>query len=158
MKYRAKSVDRRYNDWHYSLPGRVDYIDLDGVEDCWDCRDPLALVETTTNPEKSTSILRKLAARAGVPAWLVILPRSRQEIPGCTECGRPPSAVPLEDDDLVRVACIYSPGGERDRERRTLTLAEWGTYLTELHDEHSRRACRAQTRRAEIRRGSSGGR
>lgn len=50
-------------------------IDLDGVEYCSRCRSALALVEAARDvgqPFKATTVMRALAARAGIPALVVL--------------------------------------------------------------------------------------
>lgn len=70
----ALYYDRTVQDWHYKqLPDNHTAIDLDLMGACavgW-CRAPLYLVEATTNPDKPTSILRALAQRATLPAFVV---------------------------------------------------------------------------------------
>jgi hypothetical protein len=73
MSYRG-NTDRRFNDYHYNWPKDWWYIDLDGLEVCSRCREPLLLYEVSRDSEKPTSIIRKLASKAGVPAVLVIVP------------------------------------------------------------------------------------
>lgn len=133
FRYRAPNVDRRYNDWHYTLPDHLLYIDVDGCEACSDCAQPLGLIETTANPEKSTRVLRNLAARAELPAWLVVLP---------------PLPVELERLTIIRhkvIHAIDAPVGQWARS----TLEDWGQVLVELHDEHSDRFCERQPRQGE---------
>lgn len=62
-------ADRTVQDWHRSaLPRDHDAIDLDLMGVCHRgyCRDPLYLIEATTNPDKPATILRRLAERCGV--------------------------------------------------------------------------------------------
>lgn len=76
--------DLTYSRWHRPdsirrfLPDydarRLDMIDLDAVEVCHDCRQPLMLLELARDvgqAYKATTILRELALRADVPAALV---------------------------------------------------------------------------------------
>ena len=109
MNYRAKQVDRRYNDWHYTLPTWCKYMDLDGVE--FDFGKPLALVETTGNPEKATTIMCSLAKAAGVPAYLVLLP-----------------AGDLTDETEIRVRKVQPP-----EEWQKTTLGAWGEFIKLMH-------------------------
>lgn len=67
--------DRTVQDWHRDrFSRRADAIDLDlfGVCHLGYCREPLYLIEATTNPNKPDSILRGLARKAGVPAFVVV--------------------------------------------------------------------------------------
>ena len=75
--------DLTYSRWHrpdsisryipYDDAGRLDMIDLDAIEVCHDCRQPLMLLELARDvgqPFKATTILRELALRSQVPAAL----------------------------------------------------------------------------------------
>lgn len=66
--------DRRWLDWHYTLPKSWTLIDLDACIVCHECHRTLVLVELTVNPKKSTYILRQLAVELERPAWLITLP------------------------------------------------------------------------------------
>lgn len=74
LRYRAVHVDRRYNDWHYTLGRGYHYMDLDGIEWCRRCWKTFLLVETSTDPNKPTIVLETLARDLGVPSYLLILP------------------------------------------------------------------------------------
>lgn len=65
-------ADRTVQDWHRdTFPSHFWAIDLDLMGACKRCREPVYLIEATTNPSKPTSILRALAARAKVAAFVV---------------------------------------------------------------------------------------
>ena len=115
---RRYPVERIFLDWHYRLPKRVCAIDLDLIEYCNDCRETLALFEYTmaNGQPKATTVLRKLAARAGVPAFLVRWWRDDLTFGiGELELQR----VEPEHPTVVRLA-----------------LKEYGDWLTRLHDSH----------------------
>jgi hypothetical protein len=64
--------DRTVQDWHRRVFGEDCWaIDLDLLGACRRCREPLYLIEATTNPNKPTSILFNLARRAHVPALII---------------------------------------------------------------------------------------
>ena len=117
MSYRGKT-DRRFNDWHYTLPVDWWYIDLDGVEVCRQCRSPLLLYEVTRDPNKAVTILARLAAMAGIPAVLMLLPDETE-------------APQLDESSVVRWNLIGSKVWTRD------TLASWRAWLADLRAEHS---------------------
>jgi len=67
--------DLAYSGWHRLLEDDLTYIDIDGCEYCRRCREPLALIETARDvgqDYKATTVLRRLAVRAGLPAYLVL--------------------------------------------------------------------------------------
>ncbi len=66
-------ADRTVQHWHRATFGPLDdAIDIDLLGACHACREPIWLAESSTNPNKATTILRKLAARANLPALLII--------------------------------------------------------------------------------------
>ena len=66
--------DLAYSRWHRTLGKELTYIDVDGCEYCYHCREPLALVETAMDIDqafKTTTVMRRLAEKAVIPAYLV---------------------------------------------------------------------------------------
>lgn len=67
-----------YSVWHRSLADELVMIDVDGLEYCWHCRDPLALVEAVcdvgqlASMPKTTTVVERLAYRADIPAVLCV--------------------------------------------------------------------------------------
>lgn len=103
-------LQERYADWHYTLPIWCKYMDLDGVE-FGPGGKPLALIETTENPDKATTIMCSLARSAGIPAYLVLLP-----------------AGPLADETEIRVRRVEPLAGWR-----RMTLGAWGEFIKLIH-------------------------
>lgn len=68
----ALYADRTVQDWHRAtFPADHWAIDLDLMGACHICRDPLYLIEATTNPNKPTTILENLARRASTVAYVI---------------------------------------------------------------------------------------
>lgn len=66
--------DLTFYRWHRTLHPSLHLIDIDGVEYCPNCKEPLALFELVRDKGqviKPTLLMRKLAARAELPAYLV---------------------------------------------------------------------------------------
>jgi hypothetical protein len=62
-----------YNDWHRQYEG-IAMIDIDSVEVCSKCNEPLALIETCYDKGqkyKATTLVKTLSDRLGVPSFLV---------------------------------------------------------------------------------------
>jgi hypothetical protein len=103
--------DRTVQDWHRATFG-VDAwaIDLDLVGACRRCREPLYLIEATTNPDKPTTILKRLSSLAGVPGILV---RHRDgQIVRATWLDVPPRPIGGEEDlkdALLRLRESHEP-------------------------------------------------
>lgn len=65
--------DRTVQDWHRNAFPASDWaIDMDLLGACNSCREPLYLIEATTNPNKPLSILKRLAMRSHLPAFVVL--------------------------------------------------------------------------------------
>ena len=62
-----------YNDWHRQYEG-IAMIDVDSVECCLNCYEPLAMIETCYDKGqkfKSTTMLKIIASRLQIPSFLV---------------------------------------------------------------------------------------
>jgi hypothetical protein len=69
--------DQAYSRWHRSLDrhNRLKTIDLDWIEYCGRCMQPLALFELCADLErtdKAYTVTRNLSLLAGLPAWCVL--------------------------------------------------------------------------------------
>jgi len=65
--------DRTVQDWHRKAFPASDWaIDMDLLGACNSCREPLYLIEATTNPRKPLTILQRLAERSSLPALVVL--------------------------------------------------------------------------------------
>ena len=63
-----------YNDWHRQYDGGIAMIDVDSVECCPNCYEPLAMIETCYDKGqkfKSTTMLKIIASRLQIPSFLV---------------------------------------------------------------------------------------
>lgn len=66
--------DLTYSAWHRTLDDDLTYIDLDGVEYCSRCNEPLLLIEAARDVGqqwKATTVLVALAQRSNIRALLV---------------------------------------------------------------------------------------
>jgi hypothetical protein len=62
-----------YNDWHRQYDG-IAMIDIDSVEVCKYCYEPLAMIETAYykgHTNKATTLTKEIARRCNVPAYLL---------------------------------------------------------------------------------------
>ena len=114
--------DLTYSRWHRltepSGQNTLTYIDLDAVEYCCRCREPLALLETARDVGqafKPTTVLCALAERARVPAYLVFYKADK-------------------DGNIIgfRMRQVYP----REGEWRMLTPDAYAAFLVSLRDEH----------------------
>lgn len=75
IQNQALYADRTVQDWHRrEMPRDHDAIDLDLMGVCHRgyCREPLYFIEATTNPDKPSSILRKLAQKCDAYGFIVV--------------------------------------------------------------------------------------
>lgn len=64
--------DRTVQDWHRAtFCTNSTAIDVDLCGYCPKCRAPLYLIEATTNPQKSASVIAELAHRTGARAFII---------------------------------------------------------------------------------------
>lgn len=74
LRERFGERDLTYSRWHRSLDPRLHFIDIDSVEYCHRCKQPLVLIELAKDigqRNKATTVLQRLAAMANLPAYLV---------------------------------------------------------------------------------------
>ena len=156
---RKYGEDLTYAEWHREalpwLHGRVghrqDMADRDWTEFCHHCKTPLAVIEEVVDRgqdinDKATTVTRRLAAQANVPAWL-IAPRML----------RPPH-VQAEIDQLnkrireleqqypivgFKAKALWPTHGEL----KSYTPQEWAEALLIMHRNHHLQCFIAQRRR-----------
>lgn len=116
--------DLTYSGWHRTLPLRASYIDIDGVEYCGRCRQPLLLVETAQDvgqTYKSAKVTAALGEMANVPVVCVLYTIAGPGLIGPT----------------VRVREVAPYAGEF----QTITREAWAAELVAVHDRHEQK-CR----------------
>lgn len=88
LRERTGYRDLTYSRWHRLLAdldpvdASLHYVDVDAAEFCSVCKEPLALIETARDVGQSwkpTTVLARLAARAGLPAYCVLYRTSERE-------------------------------------------------------------------------------
>ena len=107
----------KYSDWHRKYDG-IAYIDVDSVECCMYCYEPLAIIETCYDKGqewKATTLSKIIAERLNIPCFLVFY----KELT--------PSSL------TFRIKRIKS----RKTEFRLMSEDEWVIILRSLHDHHS---------------------
>ena len=112
-----------YNDWHRQYKGLAG-IDIDFIEVCPKCYQPLAVKETCYDKGqkwKATTLTKRVAEALRVPGFLVFY-------------------KPMGDDMRFRIKRITEPVSEI----YDMTSDEWLAYLYDLHKEH-RRCCKNAT-------------
>ena len=114
--HRAASMERYLQGWQAAS---LTYLDIDGIEHCAKCNDPLALVETAhwtgigDAPVKNTIPMERLAAKYEVPAYLVFYECKYGTEPTHFRVRRLPDGTMWD----------YAPG-------------EWADVLWELRENH----------------------
>jgi hypothetical protein len=127
LRYQAKEVDRRYNNWHYTLGVGYDYMDLDGLEWCRRCWSTFLLVETSTAAQKPTIVLRTLAKEAGKESYLLV-------VPPVPERGGPTA---FDADTEITYRQLTPTEGRTT----PATLGEWFGVLHDLRQYHYTEEC-----------------
>jgi len=107
----------KYSDWHRKYDG-ISYIDIDSVECCAYCYEPLAIIETCYDKGqkfKATTLSKIIASRLNIPCFLVFY---RESTPGSL---------------TFRIKRIRSS----KTEFRLMNEDQWVKILRSLHDHHS---------------------
>jgi hypothetical protein len=71
-----RTADRLFSEWHGDeMPGYAGMIDIDWIEYCDRCWEPLVVIETAiaSGVAKPTIVTRRLALAAGIEALLVLI-------------------------------------------------------------------------------------
>lgn len=115
--------DLTYSRWHRSpnLPNDCTYCDVDGMEYCAVCKEPLVLVETAVDirqDDKDTRPMERLAERANLPAWLVLYKKSD------------------ESDQATVIALRVKKISPRKSEWYHFTPEQWREEIIKKHREH----------------------
>ena len=106
----------KYSDWHRKYDG-IAYIDVDSVECCMYCYEPLAIIETCYDkgqPWKATTLSKIIASRLNIPCWLVFY----KEV--------------TETSLTFRIKRIRSS----QTEFQLMNEDEWVAILRDLHNHH----------------------
>ena len=116
-----------YNDWH-RLHKNIAMIDIDSVECCAYCYEPLAIIETCYDKNqkyKATTLSKIIAKRLNIPCFLVFYKE-------------------LDQHTLTfRIKRVRSSKTELKR----MSEDEWLSILRSLHDHHSKH-CKSTKRKA----------
>ena len=105
-----------YNDWHRKYDG-IAMIDIDSVECCQHCYEPLAIIETCYDKGqkfKATTLSKIIAERLNIPCFLVFY---KESTPGSL---------------TFRIKRITGS----KTEFQLLNEHEWVKILRSLHDHH----------------------
>ena len=116
-----------YNDWHRARPEKIAMIDIDSVECCAYCYEPLAIIETCYDKGqkyKATTLSKIIAKRLNIPCFLVFY----------KEVGK--------DSLTFRIKRIRSS----QTGFQHMNEDEWVQILTSLHDHHSKH-CKSTKRK-----------
>jgi len=115
-----------YSDWHRRYDG-ISYIDVDSVECCQYCYEPLAIIETCYDKGqewKATTLSKIIAKRLNIPCFLVFY----KELT--------PSSL------TFRIKRIKS----RKTEFQLMSEDQWVIILRSLHDHHKLK-CKSKKRK-----------
>ena len=144
LKEKTGIRDLGYSLWHRkSLPRSATTTDIDHVEYCPDCFEPLAIFEiayglNNLDKEHAYSIpaIKRLAARARLNFYIVLYEGEHEGASQCPTCGRP---FPRSRIVAFRKKLVY-PGENHWVEMSVDDYREW---LMSLHVEH-RKYCYAR--------------
>lgn len=109
--------DMAYSKWHRTLGDDITMIDIDSVEYCDICLEPLALVETAHGWQlnKVADVTRRMAEKLGVPCYIVLYEKGKRD-----------KIVKFKLKQLWPVESGW----------KTLTPDQMAMFITELHSAH----------------------
>jgi hypothetical protein len=116
-RYTYAFSNGNYNDWHRKYEG-IAMIDIDSVECCQYCYEPLAIIETCYDKNqkfKATTLSKIIAERLNIPCFLVFY---KESTPGSL---------------IFRIKRIRSS----KTEFQLMNEDQWVSILRSLHDHHS---------------------
>lgn len=121
--HRPESMRRFTSAWEADS---MRMIDVDAVEYCRFCNEPLALIETqrSEGPPKPANVMQNLAVAAHIPAFSL----SYSVTPGQVWFG--------EDIASIRVQQLHNPDGPTDRTIKTMEPTQFVDFLADLRRNH----------------------
>lgn len=135
-----------YNDWHRKYEG-IAFIDIDSVEVCPRCYEPLAIIETAYyrgHVNKSTRLTKEIARRCNVPAYMLFYYEIETPAKPPQERAKHPQILrydPRYDIDLRFVwrNLFDYPIAYKETDQDT-----WLNELNMLHERHSKECTKWQ--------------
>ena len=131
--------DLGYSLWHRTLPHNMTCTDIDFVEYCPDCFEPLAIIEVgygLDNTDKvnrhNISAIKALASKARVPFYVVLFEGENHGHTKCPYCKRP---FPRSKVIALRKKLLYP----RESYWVDMSPEEYAEWLKELRRQHSHR-------------------
>jgi hypothetical protein len=116
------SPSNSYSKWHRTGPKRIAFLDIDYIEYCERCYEPLLLCELahgTKNTNKPYYVTRNLALKAGIPAVVILYETDDDGPTGTLNKLRVRQVAPDVD------------------EFKAFLPSEWAAILVHLHDRHT---------------------
>ena len=115
--------DLTFSRWHRTLGDHVTCIDMDFLEYCRRCRQPLAFIETARDVGqgfKPTTVQKKTAEQANVPAYCVLYkPQDVENEHAGIASARGSRVFPTSTAGYI-----------------TMSSTTVGDFLTSIHDRH----------------------
>lgn len=123
-RYGKRNLD--FSRFHRTLDADFCYRDLDGIEYCCNCAEPLALIETALDvgqhpDSKDVRVIRKIAVPLLIPAYMIFYKVSQRNFGGVTLEG-----IQLR---IKQVAPNYE-------EQQYWTQKQYRETIRKLHDNH----------------------
>lgn len=116
---KQERYDRRdlaFSHWHRGLDPRYKFLDVDWVEFCHSCSEPLALVEIALDVGKwkPTTVLERLARRSRLPAFCILYQvNAEDEVVGARVRRIYPNRTRFEQRDATQLERLIARIHER---------------------------------------------
>lgn len=107
--------DMLFSLWHGRLNKNYKFLDIDWVEFCHICSEPLALIELAIDVGqwKPTTVTRKLAERADLPAFCILYQDDGEDITGARVRRIRPNKTPFKQRSVQQLADLIARIHER---------------------------------------------
>jgi hypothetical protein len=128
-----------YNDWHRQYEG-IAMIDIDSVEVCKYCYEPLAIIETAYykgHTNKATRLTKEIAKRCNVPAYMLFYYEYKTPAKPPIERAKHPQILTNEDRVSVDLRFVWRNLSDYPPTFEETDQDGWLNELNMLHKRHS---------------------
>ena len=135
-----------YNDWHRKYEG-IAMIDIDSVEVCKYCYEPLAIIETSYyrgHTNKATRLTKEIAKRCNVPAYMLFYYELETPAKPPEERAKHPQILRYDPRYDIDLRFVWRNLFEYPIAYKETDQNEWLEELNMLHERHSKECIKWQ--------------
>ena len=135
-----------YNDWHRKYEG-IAMIDIDSVEICKYCYEPLAIIETAYyrgHTNKATRLTKEIAKRCNVPGYMLFYYELETPAKPHEERAKHPQILRYDPRYDIDLRFVWRNLFEYPIAYKETDQNEWLEELNMLHKRHSKECIKWQ--------------